>query len=96
MESLPVTKLSTKGQVVIPEEVRRRLGLTPGTRFIVLAEAGAVVFKTIRRPDPKELAALLRSARRAAKRVGITKRDVSRAVAAVRHDSANGRRRRAA
>ncbi len=36
MESLATTKLSSKGQVVIPEEIRLRLGLKEGTQFVVV------------------------------------------------------------
>lgn len=35
------TKLSSKGQAVIPEEIRRRMGLEPGAQFIAEAELTA-------------------------------------------------------
>ena len=38
MPGLATTRLSSKGQVVIPEEIRTALGLGPGTRFVVLSE----------------------------------------------------------
>ncbi len=37
------TKLSSKGQVVIPEDVRKRLGLEPGDQFVVISRKGAVI-----------------------------------------------------
>lgn len=37
------TKLSTKGQVVIPGPVRRRLGIRPGDPLDVNVEAGRIV-----------------------------------------------------
>ena len=39
MEALATTRLSSKGQVVIPEEVRTRLGLKAGVQFVVVGEA---------------------------------------------------------
>jgi AbrB family looped-hinge helix DNA binding protein len=37
------TKISTKGQVVLPGPVRRRLGLLPGDPLDVNVEAGRIV-----------------------------------------------------
>ena len=39
------TKLSAKGQVVIPKDVRDRLGLSEGTVFDVFERGEEVVFK---------------------------------------------------
>jgi AbrB family looped-hinge helix DNA binding protein len=43
MASVATTKLSSKGQVVIPEEVRNQLGLKTGDQFVVVGEGDAVV-----------------------------------------------------
>ena len=45
MEPVATTRLSSKGQVVIPQELRTRLGLEPGTRFVVLGEDDVVILK---------------------------------------------------
>ena len=39
------TKLSTKGQVVLPGPLRRRLGLRPGDSMEVTIEAGRIVLQ---------------------------------------------------
>jgi AbrB family looped-hinge helix DNA binding protein len=44
---IDVTKVSDKGQVVIPKEVRDRLGMGPGTKLIVVATDDAVVLQKI-------------------------------------------------
>ena len=84
MEPVATTRLSSKGQVVIPEELRRRLGLEPGTRFVVLGEDDVVILKTIRRPRMRDFDTLTREARRQARKAGMKRSDVARAVADVR------------
>jgi len=80
MGDLATTRLSSRGQVVIPEEIRERLGLEPGTQFVVLGEGDVVILKTILPPSMKEFDGLVSDARRAGKRVGLKHSDVQSAV----------------
>lgn len=84
MPDAATTKMSSKGQVVIPEEIRDRLGLEPGTQFIVLGEGDAVILKVIQAPAMAEFDDLVQRARKAAKRSGLKKRDIAKAVKTVR------------
>lgn len=86
MESLATTKLSSKGQVVIPEEIRLRLGLSEGTRFVVIADGDVVILKTIAAPAMAEFDELVQTARSAARKAGMRPVDVKRAVAKVRSE----------
>ena len=65
---------------VIPEEVRRRLGLKPGIRFIVVGKKDVVILKAIQLPDLEEFDALIAEARKQARRGGLRQSDVKRAV----------------
>lgn len=78
------TKLSSKGQVVIPEEVRERLGLEAGAQFVVVGEGDVVIFKRIQAPDLAEFDELVTRARRAAKKAGLKSKDVAEATRMVR------------
>lgn len=80
MVALSTTRLSSKGQVVIPEAIRRRLGLKPGCRFVVMADSGVVIFKSLVPPPRTEFRALATKARRAARAAGLKKADVRAAV----------------
>lgn len=84
MSDAATTKLSSKGQVVIPEEIRDRLGLKPGAQFVVLGDRGVVILKVIQTPDMAEFEDIVVRARKAAKRVGLRKKDVTQAVSRVR------------
>ena len=78
------TKLSSKGQVVIPEEIRDRLGLKPGAQFVVLGDRDVVILKVIQTPDLAQFNDLVGRARKAARSAGLKKKDVDRAIRRVR------------
>ena len=84
MSHVSTTKLSSRGQVVIPEEIRQRLGLETGAQFVVLGDADTVVLKRIQAPSPKEFDALLVRARKAAKKAGLQEKDIAAAIRHVR------------
>jgi len=84
MADAATTTLSSKGQVVIPEEIRARLGLKAGAQFVVVGDRDVVILKVLEPPALSEFAALTARARRAAKVAGLTPSDVAKAVTKVR------------
>jgi len=84
MADAATTTLSSKGQVVIPEEIRARLGLKTGAQFVVVGDRDVVILKVLEPPALSEFAALTARARRAAKQAGLTRSDVAKAVTKVR------------
>lgn len=74
------TRMSSKGQVVIPEEIRNELGLGPGTQFVVVGDRGVVILKALATPDLGEFDDLIGEARRQAQKAGISEEDVQNAV----------------
>ena len=80
MATAATTKMSSKGQVVIPEEIRKRLRLKTGDRFVVLGEKGTVILKTITPPSMAEFDELIAEARRQAREAGLKQSDVLAAV----------------
>ncbi len=84
MENIETTRMSSKGQVVIPEAVRNRLGLKTGAQFVVMGDRDVVILKTIAAPARSEFAAIAAKARRQAREAGLQVPDVTRAVQKVR------------
>jgi AbrB family looped-hinge helix DNA binding protein len=84
MAGYATTRLSSKGQVVIPEEIRNGLGLSEGDQFVVIGEGDAVILKAITPPKIEEFDKLLSQARMAATRAGLKKADLKSAIAKVR------------
>lgn len=84
MENVTTTRMSSKGQVVIPEEIRNRLGLKAGTEFIVLSNRDVVLLKAIAAPSLKAFDDLIAKARQQARTAKMRKSDVEAAVQKVR------------
>jgi AbrB family looped-hinge helix DNA binding protein len=84
MENLATTRMSSKGQIVIPEEIRERLDLRPGTQFVVVGNRDVVILKTIMPPSRKAFDELVFRARTQARKAGLRKSDVRAAISKVR------------
>jgi AbrB family looped-hinge helix DNA binding protein len=58
-EKADVTVVSDKGQVVIPQSIRKKLGIGPKTKLLIYGYEDAVIMKKLEVPDvAKELEAL--------------------------------------
>lgn len=86
MIRIATTKLSSKGQVVIPEDVRKRLRLKEGHQFLVLdsGDGDSVILKTIHPPSKEEFKQLLDETARQARKAGMKKSDITKAIKKVR------------
>jgi AbrB family looped-hinge helix DNA binding protein len=73
--------------VVIPEDVRQRLGLKAGDQFIVVGEGDVVILKTIASPSMKDFDALVSKARSQARRAGMKPKDIAAAIKKVREQN---------
>lgn len=84
-----ITTMGEKGQVVIPQSVRKQLGVQAKTKFAVYAEGDIIVLKKLRFPDLRgEWERIFKTADR--KRTRVSKAGVASQVRAVRR----ARRRR--
>ena len=84
MAPVATTKLSSKGQVVIPEEVRNQLGLKTGDQFVVVGEGDAIILKTITPPSIRDFDAIIEKARKQVKATRMKRADIAKAIAKVR------------
>ena len=84
MASVSTTKMSSKGQVVIPENIRKQLNLKAGAQFVVLGEKDVVILKNISPPSMDEFDDLIANARKKAKKAGLKKSDIKDAITQAR------------
>jgi len=86
MVNVSTTKMSSKGQVVIPENIRKNLNLKTGAQFIVVGDKDVVILKSISPPSLDEFGELISKARRDGKKAGLKKSDIQEAIKKIRGD----------
>jgi len=84
MTALATTKMSSKGQIVIPEDIRKSLKLKTGDQFVVIGRGDSVILKSISLPSMDQFENLLSEARKQAKAAGLKKSDVVKMIKKVR------------
>ncbi len=84
MKSVATTRMSSKGQVVIPEEIRRSLSLTEGNQFVVLGENDVIILKVVTPPSMKDFDHLIKKTRIEAKKAVLKKSSIQKIIKKVR------------
>ncbi|MBI2415464.1 MAG: AbrB/MazE/SpoVT family DNA-binding domain-containing protein [Candidatus Kerfeldbacteria bacterium] len=68
MQQFQVTSVSSKGQVVIPNDMRGSLGITSGTKLLVLTDGINVLLKPIQDTSLAEFDQLIQASRNLVKK----------------------------
>ncbi len=87
MKKVLLTSMSSKGQVVIPNEFRKSLGLTSGTQLAVFTDGSTLLLKPVEMPDEDAFGHLLNESRQAGKAARLKQSDILKTVKKVRHES---------
>jgi AbrB family looped-hinge helix DNA binding protein len=80
VDTISTTRMSSKGQVVIPEAIRKALNLQSGDQFVVVGDGDVIILKAINTPDMRQFDDLIQQARQQAKNAGLTRADINNAV----------------
>lgn len=86
-QDFATTKMSSRGQVVIPEAVRSEMGLKPGSKFVVLWHDDVVMLKVISPPSREVFTILQKRLQLQARKKGLKRKDISKAITKVRRRS---------
>lgn len=76
-----LVKMSPKGQLVVPQEIRDKEGFTPGDRFVPFPVKDGVLFKRVIIPDVKaEFGKLSKEIEKQFKKHKVATKDVDEAL----------------
>ena len=60
MEKTEITRMSSKGQIVIPQKLRNRMKLREGEKFVVLGSKETILLRKLEMPSFKNFDKLLK------------------------------------
>ena len=80
MINTEVTSLSSKGQVVIPDKIRKLLHLKSGSKFIVITDGQNLLLKPLEEPKIETFRKLITESRKFAKTEKLKNEDVTRII----------------
>ena len=76
-----LVKMSPKGQLVVPKEIRMKEKFKPGDRFIAFDVKGGILFKKVKIPDVKaEFELLAKDIEKQFNKKSVKKEDVEGAI----------------
>lgn len=78
MNDLQVTSMTTKGQVVIPSDIRGELNISSGSKFVVMTDGKNILLKPIEKPKMEIFEDLIKRSKKVAKESGYTNDDVQK------------------
>ncbi len=84
MPDISTTKMTSRGQVVIPEEIRESMHLESGVKFIVMATGDSIIFKKITPIPEKDIKNLLKLSRAMAKKYQFDENNIAEVISKAR------------
>jgi AbrB family looped-hinge helix DNA binding protein len=84
MTEVVVTRMSSKGQIVVPLAIRKLLKLKVGEFFALVGEDDTIILKKIKIPSEDDFKMVMKWGKKYAKRMKISKQDVLDAIEAYR------------
>lgn len=82
-----VLTVSSKGQIVLPVEIRKALSINSGDKLAVFASDDVIMLKAVKMPTVEEFKTKLNDAAKWAKKVGYKESDVNGIIKSVRNNN---------
>lgn len=87
MNNFDITSLSSKGQIVIPNSIRKELGMEIGAKLIIFTDGDNLLIKPIRQPKLEKFKKLIKESREIVKKNKIKSSDLKRIIKEVRNEN---------
>ncbi len=91
MSVIEITSMSTKGQVVIPAKMRKKLHIQGGSKLIVVQDGDNILLKPIAKPRDDEFKDIIKLAEQIRNELNLNESDISEAIKASRKSRASRR-----
>lgn len=85
--NVKVASVSSRGQIVIPSDIREKLGIVSGANLLVLTDGANVLLKPIVAPKLRTFERLIKESRKIALAQKLKKGDIQKMIKSVRHES---------
>lgn len=79
-----IAAMSSRGQIVLPVSIRRKLNLGEGSQFLVITDNENILLKPIKDPSLDEFYSLIEQAQKTAAQLGLTEEEINAEVKAMR------------
>jgi len=89
MSTVEITSMSTKGQVVIPANMRKKLNIQGGSKLIVVQEGNNILLKPIEKPSDDEFDQIIQLADQITGELNLEEGDIEEAIKSSRAARAN-------
>ena len=80
MADIDITSMSSRGQVVIPLNLRELMGLKDGEKFAITGKEDTIVLKKIQMPSFNNFDKLMQQTQKFSKKKGLKQKDLDEAV----------------
>lgn len=87
MDIVEMTRVSTKGQVVLPRAIRDAFKIKEGEQLLVLGSEDGILFKRLEKPLKDRFRQMMKESQAWAKKAGLTQKDIKKAIQEARKSS---------
>lgn len=79
-----IAAMSSRGQIVLPIAIRKKLGLGEGSQFLVVTDNENILLKPVKDPSLGEFYSLIEQAQKTAAQLGLTEKEINAEIKSMR------------